>query len=297
MLDVLPAGVQGLNMLGHIQWLASLHLDRIFFRKLSAANARYEEFSKRQAEKRIVRNDTLIAKDIFYFLRKGVDPTTGTDTTATGIASTIFYLLHSDIAHQTLTTEILTAFTDVEQIRGDTKLSACRYLRACIDEALRMTPGVGDILPREVQPGGLIVDGRTYPAGVDVGVPIYALHHDERYFPRAFDYLQERWILAEVRKSEDDTTTAPLPEHELDPKAEMMRDDDDDNSALLSHGADSPSSLHGAAISTEGFRSAATIALARSAFCPFSVGPRGCVGKGMAYKEMTIVIARLVFLF
>ena len=43
--------------------------------------------------------------------------------------------------------------------------------------------------------------------------------------------------------------------------------------------------------------SAESVAVAKSAFCPFSVGPRGCVGKGMAYKELMVVVARLVFMF
>ena len=44
-------------------------------------------------------------------------------------------------------------------------------------------------------------------------------------------------------------------------------------------------------------RSAESETLAKSAFCPFSVGPKACAGEGMAYKELMIVIARLVYLF
>ena len=35
----------------------------------------------------------------------------------------------------------------------------------------------------------------------------------------------------------------------------------------------------------------------QSAFCPFSVGPRGCIGKGLAYIEMTNTLARTLFLY
>lgn len=136
----------------------------------------------------------------------------------------------------------------MEKIRGSGKLSSCRYLRACIDEALRMTPGVGGILPREVLPGGIIVDSTYFPAGVDIGVPIYALQHNEAYHPRAFDYIPERWLVNSVVK---------------------------------------PGSLG----------SPESVALAKNASCPFSLGPRGCVGKGMAYKELMIIVARLIYLF
>lgn len=41
----------------------------------------------------------------------------------------------------------------------------------------------------------------------------------------------------------------------------------------------------------------ASIQLAQSAFCPFSTGPRGCVGKTMAYAEMNILLARVTWLY
>lgn len=37
------------------------------------------------------------------------------------------------------------------------------------------------------------------------------------------------------------------------------------------------------------------VAAAQGAFCPFSVGPRGCIGKVLAYVEMTL--ARTLFLY
>jgi cytochrome P450 len=33
----------------------------------------------------------------------------------------------------------------------------------------------------------------------------------------------------------------------------------------------------------------------QSAFCPFSVGHRGCIGKNLAYIEMLLAIARVVY--
>ena len=39
------------------------------------------------------------------------------------------------------------------------------------------------------------------------------------------------------------------------------------------------------------------VELARKAFCPFSIGPRGCIGKSMALMEMRLTLARLLFLF
>lgn len=43
--------------------------------------------------------------------------------------------------------------------------------------------------------------------------------------------------------------------------------------------------------------SAAALQTAQSAFCPFSVGPRGCIGKGVAYLELTVALARTLWLY
>jgi cytochrome P450 len=40
-----------------------------------------------------------------------------------------------------------------------------------------------------------------------------------------------------------------------------------------------------------------SVALAESAFCAFSTGPRGCVGKNMAWLEMRILLAKLIWTF
>ena len=47
---------------------------------------------------------------------------------------------------------------------------------------------------REVEPGGQIIDGEFIPEGCDVGTCIYAIHHNEEYFPNSFDFVPERWL-------------------------------------------------------------------------------------------------------
>lgn len=60
-----------------MQIIAALQLDKVLFRDLARANARYEAFSKKQADERILKGDKLDTKDVFYFLQKGTDPETG----------------------------------------------------------------------------------------------------------------------------------------------------------------------------------------------------------------------------
>jgi len=78
-------------------------------------------------------------------------------------------------------------------------LDSCRYLKATIEETLRFSPSLPGILPRKVLPGGLTVDDRFYfPAGVEVTVPVYALHHNAEYFPDPDTWKPERWLPDEV---------------------------------------------------------------------------------------------------
>jgi len=177
------------------------------------------------------------------------NPRPGSDTTSTALSSTFFYLTHNPPTLLTLTTHIRRTFPTLASIRSGPLLTQSTYLRACLDESLRLSPPVGGLLPREVLPGGILIDGHQFPAGTVVGVPHYALHHKEEYFPDPWAFRPGRWIVASEGGEEG--------------------------------GEGTPQS----------------VALAREAFCPFSVGPRGCVGKGMAYLELSVALARVVWLF
>ncbi|KAI0388253.1 cytochrome P450 [Xylariaceae sp. FL0594] len=167
----------------------------------------------------------------------------GGDTATTAMSSLFFYLSRSCDAYGKLAREIRHTFAHLADVRGGPTLASCRYLRACIDEALRMSPPVASTLWRELYPDErgktFIVDGHVIPPGTQVGVSIYALHHDERYFSDPFTFHPERWLV-------------------------------DDPAAL--------SRMH-------------------SAFTPFSLGPRSCAGKSMAYLEVSLVMARTLMRF
>lgn len=61
-----------------------------------------------------------------------------------------------------------------------------------------MSPSVTGTLWREVRDSSrtepLIIDGHVVPAGTQVGVHVYSLHHNERYFTDPFEYRPERWL-------------------------------------------------------------------------------------------------------
>ncbi len=169
----------------------------------------------------------------------------GSDTTSLTLSAAFFYLLRNPQALSKLRLEIVSNFTNLEDIRYvGTGLPTLPYLRACIDETLRQSPPVAAHIPREVLPGGAMIDGVFYPGGTVLGVSIYALHHNEEYFPEPFKFLPERWIVDEAAG-----TTAEDVER------------------------------------------------AHSAFAPFSVGSRGCIGKNLAYMELSLALARMVWMY
>lgn len=118
----------------------------------------------------------------------------GSDTTATTLVGFWFYLARYPRVYNKLVEEIRTAFKSADDIQIGKTLSSCKYLHACIDEALRVAPaGVGE-LAREVLPGGLDIEGNHIPEGVHVGVTSWSIMHSQECFGDPWVFRPERWI-------------------------------------------------------------------------------------------------------
>ncbi|GAP83066.2 putative benzoate 4-monooxygenase cytochrome P450 protein [Rosellinia necatrix] len=189
----------------------------------------------------------------------------GGETSAVVLCALMFYLSRGDASarrcYERLAAEVRAAFRSGAEIRGGPRLAGCRYLRACIDEALRVSPPVTGMLWRELaaavskkEGGGgggggggegeepLVIDGHVVPRGTQVAVNLYSLHHNAEYFPDPFGFRPERW-------------------------------------------------LDGAA------DGAGRRAVVSDAFAPFLVGPRSCAGKSMAYLEVSLTVAKTLWYF
>lgn len=69
------------------------------------------------------------------------------------------------------------------------------YLRACIKEALRVYPlAVGNI---RVNQKDVVLSGYRVPAGSNVLMISTSLNMDENHYPRAKEFLPERWLRPE----------------------------------------------------------------------------------------------------
>ena len=111
-------------------------------------------------------------KDQMYWLINGADPESGrkipradldgessvlivagADTSATTLASIIFYMVRNPSMQQRAADELRRTFETVEEIRSGAKLQSCKFFLAYVEETMRISPNAGGMIPREVLEG------------------------------------------------------------------------------------------------------------------------------------------------
>ncbi|KAG9229522.1 benzoate 4-monooxygenase cytochrome P450 [Amylocarpus encephaloides] len=193
----------------------------------AADSLKYTEMANSRLAARIKLEEELRAenkeserKDTFHYLLNSIDPVTGkrltveqlqadsaliiaagSDGVAITLSACFFYLLHDPSTLSTLVNEIRTSFIDIEDIKTP-KLNTLPYLHACLEETLRLNPPKPSTLPREVLKGGLQIDEHFYPPGVNVGTPVYVLHHDPGIFPEPWTFNPSRFIASPTVSAE-----------------------------------------------------------------------------------------------
>lgn len=105
------------------------------------------------------------------------------------------------------------AFSSGSQIRQGQQLTSCKYLRAVIDEAMRISPPTPGVMWREKDPLSvepLVVDGHLIPPGTFVGVGTYSLMHNPEYFPEPFAFRPQRWLEKDEETTEEKEARATM---------------------------------------------------------------------------------------
>ncbi|KAF1988451.1 cytochrome P450 [Aulographum hederae CBS 113979] len=90
--------------------------------------------------------------------------------------------------------EIDASFGPDEIIASFTKVRHLPYLKACVDENLRLTRSIPYGLPRKTPPDGTSVMDRWVAGSVTVSLPAYVAHRDAEIFPAPEDFRPERWL-------------------------------------------------------------------------------------------------------
>lgn len=96
----------------------------------------------------------------------GANIAAGSDTTSLTLSAVLFYLYRNPVCLEKVRKEISDAGLDSSAQFYFRDVQSLPYLQAAIKEALRMHPGVGFPLWRQVPPGGLTLCGQFFPEGV-----------------------------------------------------------------------------------------------------------------------------------
>ncbi|KAL4959117.1 cytochrome P450 [Aspergillus stella-maris] len=118
----------------------------------------------------------------------------GSDTTAISLRNVLFFLLKNPRAMQKLRDELDEVLHETELVAPYSKVKHLPYLRACIDESLRMMPPVIFGLPRRTPPEGTNILDDFIAGDTSVGISAYVVHHDESIFKDHDCYQPERWL-------------------------------------------------------------------------------------------------------
>ncbi|KAF2215047.1 hypothetical protein CERZMDRAFT_37216 [Cercospora zeae-maydis SCOH1-5] len=161
----------------------------------------------------------------------------GTETTATLLSGTTYYLLRNPQYLEKLTREIRDAFGSFEEINMES-VQRLKYLHAVLQEGLRVYPPVPTLLPRVAPKNGAIICDEFVPGGTVIGVHQLATYRSEANFKDSLEFRPERWL--------------------GDPAYRNDRLD-----------------------SVEAF----------------SVGPRNCLGKNLAWHEMRLILVTVLHAF
>lgn len=121
----------------------------------------------------------------------------GSATTAIAMTNVLFQLLKNPSTMAKLVAELDAALEDDDEKDGVVPYDTVKhlpYLRACLDESLRLFPPTPHGLPRETPADGINIMDDYIPGGVTVSISALVAHRDETRFPQADQFIPERWL-------------------------------------------------------------------------------------------------------
>jgi len=136
----------------------------------------------------------------------------GSDTTGYAITGIIYHTLRNPKVYKKLVGEIQEAFASGNLTFPIRYNDAYKlpYLRAVIQEGMRISPSFGTGLPRYVPKGGATIAGRYFPEGYKVTCNQNAVHFDKECFGEdAEEFVPERWL------REDEARTRYMARHDM----------------------------------------------------------------------------------
>ncbi|KAH8198414.1 hypothetical protein TruAng_007398 [Truncatella angustata] len=220
-----------------------------FLIKLSGVERMFIEMVRSKCEANL--NSESKKKGVFWNLAKSGGPLNineldgnlsalviaGSETTGFVCTSACFYLASHPASFRKVATEVRSAFSSEKEINDD-RLKKLPYLRAVLEETLRMTPAEPNGLARRVVAEGIDIGGRYIPRGTAIYVSQFAANRSSTHFHLPQEFHPERWL--------------------NDP------------------------SFHNDKL---------------EAVQPFIMGVNACIGRGLAWMEMRLIMAKMLWNF
>jgi cytochrome P450 len=164
----------------------------------------------REKVARRMRSDTKDADFLSFILRendaKGLDQAevevdssiliiAGSETTATTLSGTTYYLLQNPTALRKLQDEVRSAFQREDEI-DMASVRKLPYTNACLEEGLRLFPPIPMGLARVLEGSerGEVVAGRFVPEGTRVSLTQYSAYRSPLNFKSPERFIPERWL-------------------------------------------------------------------------------------------------------
>jgi cytochrome P450 len=116
----------------------------------------------------------------------------GVETTAFALTIACFHIINTPRIYERLHRELVEHFpngSDLDLVQ----LESLPYLRACINEATRMSYGLSARNPR-THDKPLQYKDWTIPANTIIAMTVPEISHDEEIFPESYSYIPERWL-------------------------------------------------------------------------------------------------------
>lgn len=118
----------------------------------------------------------------------------GSDTTAIAMNNVLYHLLRNPKTLYKLRQEVDACLDPDEAVAPYAKVKYLPYLRAILDESLRINPPVTFNLPRRTPPDGCAVGPEFIPGDTSVSISCWTAHRDETVFSNPEAFVPERWL-------------------------------------------------------------------------------------------------------
>ncbi|CAL1710751.1 unnamed protein product [Somion occarium] len=202
------------NVMSHIPWVwpfltqipggdAPLEVARTACKNLVAKRVKSTNTNKRDLYHYLLDEDGLepVKPSEKQALMEGATAiSAGSDTTATMMVHTLFFLMQNPDMSKRLQSELDNVYSAGGEAPDYTKHVELPYLNACINETMRLYPAALAALQRRVDvgSGGKMLGPFFVPEGTQVSAHLYTMHRDPRYFyPLPDTYWPDRWLTQE----------------------------------------------------------------------------------------------------